>query len=131
MELAREADGEVADVDPLLDLAERLGPDLAGLQGDQRGKVLLPLADGLADAPDQLAAPGRGDESPEAERLGVGPGGAVNVAGGRRADERQARAVDRRTGLEGLPTRPRGSQADARLVRLQPQPREDLRAVHE
>ena len=43
VELAGEADGEVADVDHLLDLAERLGGDLADLQADQGGEVLLVL----------------------------------------------------------------------------------------
>jgi len=38
VELPREADREVADVDPLLALALRLRDDLARFEGDQLGK---------------------------------------------------------------------------------------------
>ena len=56
VQLARQADGEVADVDHLLDLAEALGADLAGLDGDERAEVGLVLAQQLAELADERAA---------------------------------------------------------------------------
>ena len=106
VELAREADGKVADVDPLLDLAERLGPDLADLQGHERGEFLLLLADRLADPADQLATPGGGYDSPAEEGLGIGRRGSGDVARVSSPDGGQRLAVDRRAGLEGLSARP-------------------------
>src|SRR5690606_18763500 len=47
VELARQADGEVADVDHLLDLAVALGLGLAHLQRDQRTQRILVLAQGV------------------------------------------------------------------------------------
>ena len=47
VELARQPDREVADVDHLLDLAARLGGDLADLEADQRGEVVLVLGEQL------------------------------------------------------------------------------------
>jgi hypothetical protein len=41
--LARQTDRKVADVDHLLDLAQRLGGNLSGLQRDQVGDVGLVL----------------------------------------------------------------------------------------
>ena len=55
VELARQADGEVADVDHLLHLAEALGGDLAGLERDQRGEVVL----GRRAAPRRAGGPVR------------------------------------------------------------------------
>ncbi len=43
VELARQADGELADVDHLLHFAQRLGGDLADLDGHQRREVVLVL----------------------------------------------------------------------------------------
>ena len=56
VELARQADREVADVDHLLHFAEAFLQDLAGLEGDQRAERLLVRAQLLAEAADQLAA---------------------------------------------------------------------------
>ena len=69
VELARQADGEVADVDHLLDLAQALGADLAGLDGDQRAEVGLVLAQQLAELTHELAADRRRHVAPGAERL--------------------------------------------------------------
>ena len=74
VELARQADREVADVDHLLHLAEALLQDLAGLQRDQTAERRLVSAQFLAEQADQLAAAGGG---------GVAPGG---EGGGRPAD---------------------------------------------
>jgi hypothetical protein len=56
VELPRQADGELADVDHLLDLAGRLGGDLADLDAHQGGEVGLVLAQQLAEAAHQRAA---------------------------------------------------------------------------
>ena len=50
VELAGEADREVADVDHLLDLPAGLGGDLADLEADQGGQVVLVLGEQLARA---------------------------------------------------------------------------------
>ena len=58
-QLARQPDGEVADVDHLLHLAEALGADLAGLDRDQRAEIVLVLAQQLAQlAHETRRAPG-------------------------------------------------------------------------
>ena len=69
VELAGEADGEVADVDHLLDLAEPLGGDLAGLEGDEAAEIVLGGAQFLAEEAHELAAPRRGDFPPRLEGL--------------------------------------------------------------
>ena len=56
VQLARQADGEVADVDHLLDLAEALRADLAGLDRHQLAELGLVLAQQLAEAPNEGAA---------------------------------------------------------------------------
>ena len=56
VELAREADGEVADVDHLLHLAEALLGDLPDLERDERAERLLLAAQLLAEQPHELAA---------------------------------------------------------------------------
>ncbi len=56
VELARQADGEVADVDHLLHFAEAFAGDLAGLDGDEAAQRLLVGAQLLAEQAHQLAA---------------------------------------------------------------------------
>ena len=56
VELAREADREVADVDHLLHLAEPLLRDLPDLERDERAERLLLAAQLLAEQPHELAA---------------------------------------------------------------------------
>ena len=67
-ELARQTDRVVADVDHLLDLAEALASDLAGLERDQQAEVGLGGAQFLAEQPDEFAAPRRRDRTPGEER---------------------------------------------------------------
>ena len=59
VELARQADGEIADVDHLLHFAEALGGDLAGLEGDQAAELGLARA-----APRRAGAPARRAAAP-------------------------------------------------------------------
>src|SRR4029078_7099320 len=58
VELARQPDREVADVDHLLDLPEALLRDLPALEGDERAERLLLAAQLLAEQPDELPAAG-------------------------------------------------------------------------
>ena len=64
VELARKADGKVADVDHLLDLAEALLDDLAGFKRNQPGQRLLGRAQFFADQPYQFTAAGCRDGAP-------------------------------------------------------------------
>ncbi len=99
-ELAREADGEVADVDHLLHLAEALLGDLAGLERDERAERLLLAAQLLAQQPHELAAARRRDVAPGLEGRrgardrGVGAGG-VGAAQTRRAARRRSGCAPR------------------------------------
>ncbi len=56
VELARQADGEVADVDHLLHFAEPLGLDLADFDRHQPAELGLGGAQFLAEQADELAA---------------------------------------------------------------------------
>ena len=56
VELARQADGEVADVDHFLNFAEALGHDLADLDRHQAAKLRLVCAKLLAEKSDEFAA---------------------------------------------------------------------------
>ena len=68
VELPRQAEREVADVDHLLDLALALGEDLAGLEGDQPAEVALGAAKLVAEQAHELAAPRRRHAAPLLER---------------------------------------------------------------
>src|SRR4051812_5542006 len=69
IQLPRQADREIADVDHLLHLAEALGDDLADLQRDNTAEVGLEGAQFLAEQPDELAALRPRHGAPRAERL--------------------------------------------------------------
>ena len=69
VELARQPDGEVADVDHLLDLAEALREDLAGLERDEPAEIGLCGAQLLAEQAHELAAPRRRHAAPAQERV--------------------------------------------------------------
>ena len=75
VELARQADREVADVDHLLDFAEALLDDLAGFERDQSWRAArLRLAQLFAEQPHQLAAARRRHRPPfEEGRGGAAP----------------------------------------------------------
>ena len=63
-ELAREAGGEGADVDHLLDFAEAFGEDLAGFEGDEAAEGVDVGAELFAEEADEFAAFGCGDVAP-------------------------------------------------------------------
>ena len=60
VQLARQADGELADVDHLLDLAEAFGADLAGLDRDQLAELGLVLTEQLTEPAHELPRTGAG-----------------------------------------------------------------------
>ena len=69
IELARQPDREVADVDRLLHLAEGLRADLAGLDRDQLGDVRLVLAQQLAQRLTNAPRTGAGYGAPLTKRI--------------------------------------------------------------
>jgi hypothetical protein len=69
VELAGEADREIADIDHFLHFAEAFGGDLAGLQGDEPAKIGLRRPQLLSEQTDELAAAGCGHKTPGLERL--------------------------------------------------------------
>ena len=73
VELAREADREVADVDHLLHLAVSFRADLAHLERDEVAERLLHLAQCLAEVAHELAALRRGRLAPAEERRVLRP----------------------------------------------------------
>ena len=58
--MSGQADREVADVDHLLNLAQPLGSDLPGLNGDEAAKRGLGAAQFITKNSDEFAAPGAG-----------------------------------------------------------------------
>ena len=67
MQLPRQPDGEVADIDHLLHLALGLGQRLAALDGDEAGKIVLVLAKRIAEQAHQFTSPWCGDDAPDEE----------------------------------------------------------------
>jgi hypothetical protein len=67
IELTRQTDGEIADVDHLLHFAASLGRNLTGFNRDEPPEFLLVPAEFLAQKPDELAAAGRRDKAPSPE----------------------------------------------------------------
>ncbi len=99
-ELAREADGEVADVDHLLHLAEALLGDLAGLERDERAERLLLAPQLLAEQAHELAAARCGDVAPGLEGLGRARDGGVGAGGVAAREVCEQLAGDGRAHLE-------------------------------
>ena len=98
VELARQPDREVADVDHLLDLAARLGGDLPGLDADQGRQVVLVLGEQLAEPLHQRPARRRRHPAPGQERLARAADRLVDVRRVPPAQRRDLLAVDRRAG---------------------------------
>lgn len=116
VELAGEADREVADVDHFLDLAERLGADLARFDGDEVGQLVLVVTQQLAQAAHEFAAAGRRRGAPGEERLAGGGDGLLGVLGGGRAQTEEVFPGDGAAGGEVAPFPDGdadGGQADA------------------
>src|SRR4051794_41057049 len=93
VELARDAHGEVAHVDHLLDFSFSLGEDLPRLESHEPSQVLLSLTQRLSDLPDDLSTPWRWDVPPRLEREASPFDDAIEVIGGA-----AGHACDRLTG---------------------------------
>jgi len=100
VELPRQADGEVADIDHLLDLTAAFVEDLAGFECHESGQFILVFAQRLTEATNQFAASWRGHRLPEGKGI-HGPGDR-GIGRGRRVGVncRDHRAVDRRANFE-------------------------------
>ena len=121
VELAREPDREVADVDHLLHLAKALLLDLPDLERDERAERLLLAAQLLAEQPHELAAPRAGTSRHASNAVGGardGGGRLVRVgardatellAGDRRADDEVAVGDELLVDAEPLEERRRGA----------------------
>src|SRR5262249_58400965 len=69
VELPRQPDGKVANIDHLLDLAESFGHDLARLKRHEPAEVILVSAQFLRENPHKLPAPRRRDVAPSVKCL--------------------------------------------------------------
>ena len=98
VELARQADGEIADVDHLLNLAEALGRDLAGFQRHEAAEIVLGGAQFLADQTHEFAAPGSRHLAPGLEGLMGAADGGFGLVGAGFAHMGDHRAGNRRHG---------------------------------
>src|SRR5205085_2808129 len=67
VKLPREADGEVAHVDHLLDFAETFALDLSTFQRDEHSQIVFRLAQRLADLTDNVASLRRWNNTPFVE----------------------------------------------------------------
>ena len=100
VQLPRQADRELADVDHLLHLAERLGGDLARLDRDECGEIGLVLDEQLAEAGHQRSPDRCRGGAPRRKRLrGFGYRG-VGLFGRGLCDGEQHLTGDGRAGLQ-------------------------------
>ncbi len=94
---ARLADGEVGNIDHLLDLAVALLFDLAGLQGYQAAQGILVFPQDIGNTADHLPALWRRENAPACERFGAGldqPGVVPGAAAAHRGDGLTGSGID-------------------------------------
>ena len=89
VELAREADGEIGDVDHLLHFAQAFGQDLAHLERNERAQILLMSAQFIADLAHDVAAFGGGHHAPFEKGLGGARHDGFVIRDARHANARQ------------------------------------------
>ncbi|MCY1441151.1 hypothetical protein D9M71_574540 [compost metagenome] len=94
IELTRQTDGEVADVDHLLHFALAFLGDLAGLPGNQLAQLGLARAQFLAEQPYQFAPARRRHLAPGLEGVGGAADLLLHLGGALQAHGAQAAAVD-------------------------------------
>ncbi|MNZ71074.1 hypothetical protein D3C78_894290 [compost metagenome] len=94
VELARQADGEVADVDHFLHFAQAFLGDLAGLPGHQLAQLRLARAQLLAEQAHQFAPPGRRHLAPGVEGVGGAADLLLHLGGALQVHGTQAATVD-------------------------------------
>ena len=79
--MAREADGEIRDVDHLLHFAFTLGQDFACFERDQGAKIVFETAQLIADLAHDLSALGGRQHAPAVEHFDASLDGALVVFG--------------------------------------------------
>jgi hypothetical protein len=122
VELAREAHGEVADVDHLLHFAQPFGANLAHLQRDQLAQRLLVRAQEVAQVAHDFAALGCGDRAPAGKAGLCGGHGRVvgrAVGGDDAGNGRAGGRVVGDDGRSGSGQPGAGAMTDAGVVGLQ------------
>src|SRR5436190_419666 len=93
---ARLADGEIADVDHLLNFAFTFGNDLAGLESDELTKLMFQLAQRISETANGVAADGARCSSPFFERFLRARDGCLVIVLGSGANAGQPPAINRR-----------------------------------
>ena len=94
VQLPRQANREIADIDHLLDLAEGLGADLPDLDRHEICEVLLVILEESAEALDQRTSLGRRHCSPFDERLMRASDHVIDVTRACSGDAEQVHADD-------------------------------------
>jgi len=102
IELPGKADGEVANIDHLPDLAEPLGQDLAGFERNKPTEFILRSSQLFTEKPHELASFWRRLAPPCAECILGETYGAPRFIGCRLANMRNDLACDRRAGRQPL-----------------------------
>src|SRR5450755_2638842 len=82
VELARQADGEIGDVDHLLHFAFSFGQDLAHFERDQSTEIVFVQTQLVADFTNDLAAPRSGNHPPSLEDLDSLRDNGIVIGGG-------------------------------------------------
>jgi hypothetical protein len=102
VELPRQPDGEVANIDHLLDLAESFGHDFARLKRHEPAEVILRSAQFLRENSHELSAPWRWDVAPSGKGVSRPPCDCAHLVRACGPDIRYAFARDRRRGQNSL-----------------------------
>lgn len=82
VQLTREADGEIADIDHFLHFAQTFLENLARFERHEAAERFLFLAQAIAEQPHELAAARRGHVAPRGERGARGAERGIDVGGG-------------------------------------------------
>ena len=118
VQLPRQADGEIADVDHLLHFAQALGHDLADLEGHERAESLLRSAQFLAEKAHELAPAGRRNLAPGEKGVPGAIDDRRHVVSRRLPDAGDLGPVDRRA--DGERAAPKLRRGEAPRVRARP-----------
>ncbi len=122
VQLARQAHGEIADVDHFLNFAFAFGDDLAGFQADQAAQFALVLAQRFAKQAQQLAAARSRHIAPRQAGLARAGDGGMGLGDRVLVDLGQFGAIDRAA---------RAQRAAGERFRVQPERAQDvLGSVH-
>ncbi len=124
VELARQADGEIGDIDHLLHFALALGQDLAHFERDQRAEIVFEAPQLVADLAHDLAALGGGEHAPAFEHFRCLGHHRLVFFGRREPNARQFAAIGGIERSDGLSARGRDpfSAACPGILRLDAEP---------